>query len=178
MGWSAGWSQSPIWHYWKKTFQKNCKLSHKRLLCNYSSKGDFFLASNRSCLDNVLKCKTTLPFLKYIKGLLSNITILIFIFEIMQSFWAWYFVAPSSTYFNDMLSLKKCFLLSALKYPACFPCVCNMRNYKQKCLVLKQFFVQIIANVHITVPFLSLTLLNRAVLILSICLHTDFILQH
>lgn len=45
-------------------------------------------------------------FLKYINRLVSDITILIFIFEFMQSFWTWYFVAPSSLYFNNMLSLK------------------------------------------------------------------------
>jgi len=67
----------------------------------------FFLASNSLCLDNVVKCKAMLPFLRYVKGLLSTVAILTLIFEIMQSFWAWYFVAESSMYFSDMLSLKK-----------------------------------------------------------------------
>lgn len=155
-------------------FQKSCKLSWKRSLCNFFSKGDFFLASNSSRSDNVVKYKTMLPFLKYVKGLLSNITILTFIFEIMQSFWAWYFIAQSSTYFSYTLSLKKCFLWWALMYPSCFPCTCNMRNDKENCSVLKQFFVQIITCVQTKVPFLLTTLLNCAALILSICLPYGF----
>ena len=107
----AGWLQSLVWHYRKKMFQ-NCKILCKKSWCNYSSKGDFCLAFNSSCLENVVKCKAMFLFLKYIKGLLSNINILLFL-KLCKAFGlvfrcAKFYIFQSYTFLKKKLPFISC----------------------------------------------------------------------